>query len=205
MQDTTDGVFCLIPLALEGAFKQGAPTIVKDAPMLPKLSLILGGAASGKSAFAEQIVMATALPRFYLATAQAFDAEMEAKVAQHLIQRGPDWHTIEAPTNAADALADLPENAIVLLDCATMWLSNHLLAESDLAIEQARLLQALNACAARVVVVSNEVGLDVVPENKLARQFRNAQGALNQALAQQAELAVLVVAGLPMVLKGQLP
>ncbi|CUH54334.1 Adenosylcobinamide kinase [Shimia marina] len=86
-----------------------------------------------------------------------------------------------------------------------MWLSNQMFAETDLATEQAHLLAALAACPARVVVVSNEVGLDVVPENALARRFRNLQGTLNQALAAQAELAVLVVAGLPMVLKGQLP
>lgn len=173
--------------------------------MLPKLSLILGGAASGKSAFAERLVMDTHQPRIYLATAQAFDAEMEAKVAQHLVQRGPDWQTIEAPLTTAEALADLSSETVALLDCATMWLSNHLLAESDLVQEQSKLLEALANCAAKVVVVSNEVGLDVVPENKLARQFRNAQGVLNQALAKQADLAVLVVAGLPMVLKGQLP
>ena len=173
--------------------------------MLPKLSLILGGAASGKSVFAEQLVMDTGQPRIYLATAQAFDGEMEAKVEKHLLQRGPDWQTIEAPHETAEALKDLPAESVVLLDCATMWLSNHLLAESDLVAEQDKLLNALTDCAARLVVVSNEVGLDVVPENKLARQFRNAQGALNQALARQADLAVLVVAGLPMVLKGELP
>ncbi|MBO9478307.1 bifunctional adenosylcobinamide kinase/adenosylcobinamide-phosphate guanylyltransferase [Shimia sp. R11_0] len=173
--------------------------------MLPKLSLILGGAASGKSVFAETLVMAQQAPRIYIATAQAFDAEMTAKVDKHKVQRGPDWHTIEAPLKAADTLADLPADAVVLLDCATMWLSNQMFAETDLATEQAHLLAALAACPARVVVVSNEVGLDVVPENALARRFRNLQGTLNQALAAQADLAVLVVAGLPMVLKGQLP
>lgn len=173
--------------------------------MLPKLSLILGGASSGKSAFAETLVMATPQPRIYVATAQTFDDEMRQKVQKHLVQRGPDWRTIETPVNTADTLRDLPADAIVLLDCATMWLSNQMLAENDLATEQAKLLDALNACPAHVVVVSNEVGLDVVPENALARRFRDAQGALNQALAKQANLAVLVVAGLPMVLKGDLP
>ncbi|MFY0661939.1 MAG: bifunctional adenosylcobinamide kinase/adenosylcobinamide-phosphate guanylyltransferase [Shimia sp.] len=173
--------------------------------MLPKLSLILGGASSGKSAFAESLVMAAPQPRIYIATAQTFDDEMRQKVQKHLVQRGPDWRTIEAPLNTADTLRDLPADAIVLLDCATMWLSNHMLAETNLAAEQAKLRDALNACPAHVVVVSNEVGLDVVPENALARRFRDAQGALNQAIAKQAELAVLVVAGLPMVLKGDLP
>ncbi len=173
--------------------------------MLPKLSLILGGAASGKSAFAEGLVMASPQPRIYVATAQAFDDEMRQKVQKHLDQRGPDWRTIEAPLDTADVLKDLPKHAIVLLDCATMWLSNQMLGENDLASEQAKLLDALRACPAHVVVVSNEVGLDVVPENALARRFRDAQGALNQAIAQQADLAVLIVAGLPMVLKGELP
>ncbi len=173
--------------------------------MLPKLSLILGGASSGKSAFAEALVMAAPQPRIYVATAQTFDDEMRQKVQKHLAQRGPDWRTIEAPLSTADTLRDLPADAIVLLDCATMWLSNHMLAETDLATEQAKLLDALRTCQAHVVVVSNEVGLDVVPENALARRFRDAQGALNQALAKQADLAVLVVAGLPMVLKGELP
>lgn len=173
--------------------------------MLPKLSLILGGAASGKSAFAEAIVMATPQPRIYIATAQAFDDEMRQKVAKHLTQRGPVWHTIEAPLDVAAVLTGLPNDAVVLLDCATMWLSNQMLAEHDLAKEKTKLLDALATCPAQVVVVSNEVGLDVVPENALARRFRDAQGALNQVLAKQADLAVLVVAGLPMVLKGKLP
>lgn len=173
--------------------------------MLPKLSLILGGASSGKSAFAETLVMAASQPRIYIATAQTFDDEMRQKVQKHLVQRGPDWRTIEAPLDTADVLIGLPAEAVVLLDCATMWLSNQMLAETDLATEQAKLLDTLNACPAHVVVVSNEVGLDVVPENALARRFRDAQGALNQALAKQADLAVLVVAGLPMVLKGELP
>jgi len=149
--------------------------------------------------------MATPRPRVYIATAQAFDDEMRLKVQKHLAQRGPDWQTIESPLHVAEALPDLPENAVVLLDCATMWLSNQMLAETDLTTEQAKLLHALQACPARVVVVSNEVGLDVVPENALARRFRDAQGTLNQAFAAQADLAVLVVAGLPMVLKGKLP
>ncbi|TCL08600.1 adenosylcobinamide kinase /adenosylcobinamide-phosphate guanylyltransferase [Shimia isoporae] len=173
--------------------------------MLQKLSLILGGASSGKSAFAESLVVATKAPRVYLATSQAFDDEMRAKIAAHLDQRGPDWRTIESPLDTAHALSQVAESEVVLLDCATMWLSNHLLAESDIAAEQERLLTALSNCNGRIVVVTNEVGLDVVPDNKLARQFRDAQGKLNQAIAAQADLAVLVVAGLPMLLKGELP
>ncbi|PSL22190.1 bifunctional adenosylcobinamide kinase/adenosylcobinamide-phosphate guanylyltransferase [Shimia abyssi] len=173
--------------------------------MLENLTLVLGGASSGKSAFAEQLVTQSGAPRVYIATAQAFDDEMRAKIAAHLDQRGDNWRTMETPLDAADALADVAPNEVALLDCATMWLSNHLLAESNLAAQTDRLLSALATCKGRVVLVSNEVGLDVVPDNALARRFRDAQGKLNQQIAARANLAVLVVAGLPMVLKGTLP
>ena len=173
--------------------------------MLPELTLVLGGAASGKSTFAESLVVQSGQNRVYLATAQTFDDEMQAKVARHRQMRGDGWQTIEAPLDPGSALHDIAADQVVLLDCATMWLSNHLLAESDL--EQARdtLLAGLTACPAPVVVVSNEVGLSVVPENPLARRFREAQGRLNQTLAARAGLVVNVVAGLPQVLKGHLP
>ncbi len=172
--------------------------------MLEKLTLILGGAASGKSAFAENLVMRSKSPRAYLATAQPFDPEMLKKIKAHRKMRGNAWRTIETPLNAAEKLARISSEEVVLVDCATMWLSNHLLADHDIAEESARLLQALAACPGRVVVVSNEVGLDVVPDNALARRFRDAQGTLNQQLADQSSVAVLVVAGLPLVLKGAL-
>ena len=173
--------------------------------MLPKLSFILGGAASGKSAFAEQLVIQTGAPRVYIATAQIFDAEMRAKVDAHLAMRGTDWRTIEAPTDLSDAFASINQDEVVLLDCATMWLSNHLMDEGDIAAATDALLAQLKNCAGRVVVVSNEVGMGIVPDNALARKFRDAQGKLNQQIAAQADLAVFVVAGLPNVLKGQLP
>lgn len=173
--------------------------------MLPQLTMVLGGAASGKSAFAESLVMQTGLSRVYLATAQAFDDEMQAKVDRHREMRGSGWLTVEAPLDPGAALRDTDASQIILLDCATMWLSNHMLAESDLTHAQAALLAALSDCPAPVVIVSNEVGLSVVPENALARRFREAQGRLNQALAAQAGLVVNVIAGLPQVLKGQLP
>ena len=173
--------------------------------MLPKLTLVLGGAASGKSAFAESLVMKTGAPRVYVATAQVFDDEMRRKVDDHKIARGPDWTTIEAPHNLGPALSGVTSDQVVLLDCATMWLSNTLLAEQDIAKETDELLASLAACKGRVVVVSNEVGMGIVPENKLARAFREAQGKLNQRLAHQADLAVFVIAGLPQVLKGKLP
>lgn len=172
--------------------------------MLDKLTLVLGGAGSGKSLWAENLVTRGASSRIYLATARVWDEEMRAKVDQHRAQRGPDWTTIEAPLNVTQALTGARPDQAVLLDCATMWLSNHLLDGSDLAAAQAEFLAALAACPAPVVVVSNEVGMSVVPENALARRFRDAQGELNQKLAAQADLVVAVMAGLPMALKGTL-
>lgn len=171
---------------------------------LPALTLIVGGARSGKSGFAERLVTGSGRPRLYLATAQSFDAEMDEKIALHKTQRGPDWTTIEAPFDAARVLGECRPEQAVLLDCATLWLSNHLLAEHDLAIEAAKLFAALAACPAPVVIVSNEVGAGIVPDNALSRQFRNAQGLLNQRLAAQSNLVVTIIAGLPLVLKGQL-
>ena len=173
--------------------------------MLPGLTLILGGAASGKSAFAESLVTGTGRGRVYLATAQILDAEMREKVCKHKEMRGNGWRTIEAPLDVGRALAGISGDQTVLLDCITMWLSNHLLAELDLEEAHANLLAGLALCSAPVVVVSNEVGLSIVPENALARRFQGAQGRLNQKLAAQAGLVVNVTAGLPQVLKGQLP
>ena len=171
---------------------------------LQNLALILGGAASGKSAFAEGLVTALGRPRAYLATAQAWDEEMRAKITRHRESRGPAWRTVEAPMDLAGALRDVRPHEAVLVDCATLWLSNRMLAGDDLAPAEAGLLAALSACPAPVAVVSNEVGLGIVPDTPLGRRFREAQGRLNQRLAAQADLVVFVAAGLPLVLKGAL-
>ncbi len=173
--------------------------------MLPKLTLIIGAAASGKSAFAERLVTCTMHSRTYIATAQAFDDEMRAKITRHRDMRGTGWQTIEAPLDIPAALQQVPADHVVLIDCATLWLSNHLLAGSDLEATETDLLKALENCPAPVVIVSNEVGAGVVPDNALSRKFREAQGRLNQHLAAQSDLVVTVIAGLPMVLKGTLP
>ncbi|MEM7317621.1 MAG: bifunctional adenosylcobinamide kinase/adenosylcobinamide-phosphate guanylyltransferase [Pseudomonadota bacterium] len=175
--------------------------------MFPKYTLILGGAASGKSVFAEQVVERSGKPRIYLATSQLFenDDEMRNKIHAHVARRGRDWTTIEAPFEAAAALETLQSDEVCLLDCATMWLTNHLLAENDLTAKQDQLLDAIANCRANLVLVSNEVGHGIVPGDALSRRFREAQGRLNIALAARAELVVLVVAGLPQVLKGALP
>lgn len=173
--------------------------------MLPDLTLIIGGAASGKSDFAERLVIASGRSKIYLATAQAHDAEIGAKISRHQTSRGDGWRTVEAPLDLCPALASASADDVILLDCATLWLTNQMMADTDLQAVQTTLLNALADCAAPVVVVSNEVGAGIVPENALARKFREAQGRLNQRLAAQSDLTVTVIAGLPMVLKGSLP
>lgn len=172
---------------------------------LPHLTLVLGGAASGKSAQAEGRITATGRPRVYIATAQAFDAEMADKIARHRAARGPAWRTLEAPLDLPAALATVTPSEAVLIDCATLWLSNLILAGADLPAAEAALLASLAACPAPVVIVSNEVGQGIVPDNALARRFRNAQGGLNQRLAARAACVIAVMAGLPLTLKSPPP
>lgn len=172
---------------------------------LPALTLVVGGARSGKSRLAERLVTATGRHRTYIATAQAFDAEMRTRIAQHLTDRGPDWTTIEAPTDISTALKGCDPAGAILLDCATLWLSNVLFAGHDLHQASQDLVDTLTSSPAPVVVVSNEVGWGIVPENALARQFRDAQGRLNQMIAARAGLVIGVMAGLPFALKGTLP
>ena len=172
---------------------------------LPHLTLVIGGARSGKSTFAEGLVTASRAPRRYIATAEAWDDEMRERITRHRQDRGAAWATVEAPLDLAAALAEARAEEAVLVDCATLWLTNHLLADHDLIEESGRLLAALSACSAPVVIVTNETGWGIVPENALARRFRDEQGRLNQRLAAASALVVTVIAGLPMVLKGTLP
>lgn len=172
---------------------------------LPRLSLIIGGANSGKSLFAENLIAQSGLSRVYIATAQAFDDEMRAKIKAHQDRRSADWHTIEAPLDLVEALRSIDGNQAILVDCLSLWLSNHLLAEHDLTRESDLLLEALRDPPCPMVLVTNEVGMGIVPDNALGRIFRAAQGRLNQQIAAKADLVATVIAGLPMVLKGQLP
>ena len=172
---------------------------------LHKLTFILGGASSGKSAYAEDLVISTGRPRTYIATAQAFDDEMRDKIAAHVAQRGAGWTTVEAPFDPAAALATQGSGRIVLLDCVTLWLTNIIMAEQDVDAACDGLLAALAACPCPVVVVSNEVGMGIVPDNALSRRFRAAQGRINRRLAAQADTVVAVMAGLPLALKGDVP
>lgn len=171
---------------------------------LPSLTLVLGGASSGKSAFAESLCFQSGKSKVYIATAQAFDEEMRQKISDHQSQRGSDWLTLEAPLDVSSALRQRMQGEIVLLDCATLWLSNLLLADREIAEATNDLMAEIARCPAEIIVVSNEVGTGIVPENALARRFRAAQGRLNQTLAAEAGLVVQVIAGLPQVLKGSL-
>ena len=173
--------------------------------VLSSLTLVLGGAASGKSAIAENIILNSGLRPVYLATSRVLDEEMEVKIKVHKARRDARWMNIDAAQDTVEPLNSRAQGQAVLLDCATMWLTNALLDGDDLADAQSNLLNALSDCAAPVVVVSNEVGQGIVPDNALARQFREAQGRLNIALAARADCVIHVVAGLSQTLKGVHP
>jgi adenosylcobinamide kinase/adenosylcobinamide-phosphate guanylyltransferase len=168
----------------------------------PQLTLVLGGARSGKSRYAEQSVMASPAPWVYVATAEPFDVEMTARIAEHRSRRGGQWQTIEAPLDLAGAIERAPASATVLVDCLTLWLNNLMYNNRDTDAETLRLETALAARLAPSVLVSNEVGSGIVPDNAEARRFRDLQGRLNQRIAARADRVVLLVAGLPMVVKG---
>ena len=167
----------------------------------PRLTLVLGGARSGKSRHAEALVTATPAPWMYVATAEPFDDEMKARIAEHRSRRGEKWRTIEAPLDLAGAIERAPAGATVLVDCLTLWLNNLMYNNRDIDAETARLEAALAAPPGPVVLVSNEVGSGIVPDNAEARRFRDLQGRLNQRIAARADHVVLLVAGLPMVVK----
>lgn len=168
---------------------------------IPPLTLVLGGARSGKSRYAESLIAALPPPWIYVATAEAGDAEMAERIAMHRTRRAKDWRTIEAPHDLAGALASLESDAPIIVDCITLWLSNRMLAGTDVEAETARLETALAGRRALTVLVSNEVGFGVVPDNELARRFRDLQGRLNQRMAASAGRVILMVAGLPLMVK----
>jgi adenosylcobinamide kinase / adenosylcobinamide-phosphate guanylyltransferase len=167
------------------------------------VTLILGGARSGKSRFAESLAAGT---RHYIATAQAFDDEMRNRIATHQLQRGTGWITHEVVHDLPQKLEQLNvHNHFVLVDCLTLWLSNLMLAEQDVNAAVLQLISVLQRMQAKTVLVSNEVGLGIVPDTVLGRAFRDEQGRLNQQVAAMADDVVFIAAGLPLVLKGQLP
>jgi adenosyl cobinamide kinase/adenosyl cobinamide phosphate guanylyltransferase len=172
-----------------------------------KLTFVIGGARSGKSRYAEAMTAASPPPWeppwTYIATADAGDEEMAARIAAHRARRGAEWKTVEAPRDLAAALA-VSGAVPVLVDCLTLWLSNLMIAEADIDHEMQKLETALAAAAAPVVVVANEVGFGIVPSFPLGRRFRDMQGILNQRIAARADRVVLMVAGLPVPIKGTL-
>jgi adenosylcobinamide kinase/adenosylcobinamide-phosphate guanylyltransferase len=166
-------------------------------------TLVLGGARSGKSAHAERLALGTRLAPIYIATAQAFDDEMQERIARHRSDReGAGWRTLEEPIELPGAIRSAAgAGSVVLVDCLTLWLSNLMLGGHDVAPAQAALLEAIVDATGPIVLVSNEVGLGLVPETPLGRRFRDAQGRLNQAVAAAAGRVVFVAAGLPLQLK----
>ncbi|MBY8823618.1 bifunctional adenosylcobinamide kinase/adenosylcobinamide-phosphate guanylyltransferase [Sphingomonas colocasiae] len=164
---------------------------------------VLGGARSGKSRYAQARAEAMAGALVFVATAQAFDAEMTDRIERHRADRGDRWTTVEAPLDLAGAIrAESAPDRILLVDCLTLWASNLMIADRDIAAEAAGLTRAITAAAGPVILVANEVGLGIVPDNALARRFRDVAGAINQAVAACVGEAVLVVAGLAMPLKS---
>jgi adenosylcobinamide kinase/adenosylcobinamide-phosphate guanylyltransferase len=161
---------------------------------------VLGGARSGKSRYAEQLLTRHAPPWVYVATAQAFDDEMRTRIAEHRSRRGAGWHTIEAPVDLEGSLTGVRERP-VLVDCLTLWLSNLMLTGQDIAARTEALERMLPNRTAPLVLVSNEVGLGIVPQTPLGRAFRDCAGQLNQRIAACADSVVLMVAGLPMTVK----
>jgi adenosylcobinamide kinase / adenosylcobinamide-phosphate guanylyltransferase len=170
---------------------------------VPKLTFVLGGARSGKSRYAESLITALPSPWIYIATAEAGDEEMAARIKSHRERRGARWRTVEAPQDLARALAACGE-APVLVDCLTLWLSNLMLAEANIEEDTAQLEETLAAANGPMVLVANEVGSGIVPSYPLGRRFRDLQGLLNQRIAARAERVILMVAGLPLVVKGTL-
>jgi len=165
------------------------------------LTFLLGGARSGKSAHAEGLAVALPGPWAYVATAQAYDEEMRERIAGHRARRGEGWQTLDAPLDLAGVLNSVPTGRPVLVDCLTLWLTNHMLAEHDVEAECARLGAVLSRPRGPWFVVSNEVGLGIVPDNALARRFRDAAGRLNQQVAATADTVLMMVAGLPLKVK----
>ncbi len=170
------------------------------------LELILGGARSGKSRLAERLALESGLAVSYIATAQPGDGEMAARIAHHQSRRPPDWALQEEPIRLMQALRDrAAENRCLLVDCLTLWLTNLLLLDdsSALARERDALLDGIAGLPGRIILVSNETGLGVVPLGELTRRYVDEAGWLHQALAARAQRVTFCVAGLPMILKGE--
>ena len=168
---------------------------------MARVILVTGGARSGKSRLAEARTLRLGTPAIYVATAEARDPEMAARIAAHQARRGPEWRSMSEPLALAAAL-DASDGRPRLVDCLTLWLSNLMLGGHDVAAATDDLFAALSRQTAPVVLVTNEVGAGIVPENALARAFRDTAGTLNQQVAAAADEVLLVACGLPLTLKG---
>ena len=169
--------------------------------MTASLTFVLGGARSGKSRYAEEVLGRYAGPLTYIATAQALDDEMRERIVHHRTRRDSRWKTVEAPLDLVEALRACVSEQPVLLDCLTLWLTNVMLAGRNIEAESARLVDVLANPRGPWVVVSNEVGMGIVPDNRMAREFRDHAGRLNQMVAQSADRVLFMVAGLPITVK----
>ena len=169
---------------------------------LERVTLVIGGARSGKSVYAESLAGDTPRDPVYIATGTPSDVEMAARIQEHRARRGNRWRTVEEPLNLASVIAsDAVPGCVVLVDCLTLWLANLMAAQYDPATETGRLIRTLDAAAGPIILVANEVGLGIVPDNALAREFRDHAGRLNQEVAGVADRVIFVTAGLPMTLK----
>ncbi|RVT90999.1 bifunctional adenosylcobinamide kinase/adenosylcobinamide-phosphate guanylyltransferase [Sphingomonas crocodyli] len=164
--------------------------------------LVLGGARSGKSRHAQARAEAIEGELVFVATAQAFDDEMRERIGHHQADRGPRWRTIEEPIDVVGVIgAEAGPGRVLLIDCLTLWTSNLMFAERDIAVEATALADAIGRAGGPVILVANEVGLGIVPDNALARRFRDAAGTVNQAVAAAVDEALFMAAGLPLRLK----
>ena len=167
-----------------------------------KSCLVLGGARSGKSTYAEDLALRCGLSPVYIATSQAFDGEMDDRIALHRERRGAEWNLSEEPLDLIKVIRENDQSTkVVLVDCLTLWLSNLMHAERNVDLEVQRLCEMLSTLSAKILFVSNEVGLGIVPENTLARHFRDHQGRLNQSIAAAVDRVDFIAAGLPLTLK----
>jgi adenosylcobinamide kinase / adenosylcobinamide-phosphate guanylyltransferase len=167
------------------------------------ITLVLGGARSGKSRFAESLVSESGLAPVYIATGQALDDEMRRRIASHKMRRGEQWRTVEEPVALAEALLrESGPESVVLVDCLTLWISNLMMENADIGEAIDRLVRSLTDLSCAMILVANEVGLGIVPENRMAREFRDHAGVLNQRIAAIARQVYLVTAGIPMRIKS---
>jgi adenosylcobinamide kinase/adenosylcobinamide-phosphate guanylyltransferase len=171
-----------------------------------RVTLVLGGARSGKSRYAEGLALRHKGQPTYIATAEVTDEEMRERIDRHRAERGPKWRTIEAPLDLIAALRQADgAKSFTLVECLTVWINNLMYHEKDVAAEVERLSASLVLAKGLIVIVSNETGLGIVPDNALARRFRDEAGRANQAIAQVADEVVFIAAGLPMTLKKPKP